>query len=169
MSRVASDSVLKDILMSTSAGTTSSASVYTTPAFWERLWRTAGLQSVLCFIVAYIVYGQQPPIGASAPAMLLSSLSQWKIHKFLGPCTRPSLEHPHTDVYLKSTYSQYVTTPTWDSLNPHLSPSNCVDNSMDKLVDIHVDMSKWSLYEIQLRSNRFSPRLRCVDCRRYRI
>ena len=27
--------------MSTSTGTTSSASVYTTPAFWERLWRTA--------------------------------------------------------------------------------------------------------------------------------
>jgi hypothetical protein len=55
--------------MSTSAGTGSSASVYTTPAFWERLWRTAGLQSVLCFIVAYIVYGQQPPIGASADAL----------------------------------------------------------------------------------------------------
>jgi len=55
--------------MSTSAGTTSSASVYTTPAFWERLWRTAGLQSVLCFIVAYIVYGQQPQIGASADAL----------------------------------------------------------------------------------------------------
>jgi hypothetical protein len=55
--------------MSTSAGTTSSASVYTTPAFWEHLWRTAGLQSVLCFIVAYIVYGQQPPIGASADAL----------------------------------------------------------------------------------------------------
>jgi len=55
--------------MSTSAGTTSSASVYTTPAFWERLWRTAGLQSVLCFIVAYIVYGQQPLIGASADAL----------------------------------------------------------------------------------------------------
>jgi hypothetical protein len=33
------------------------------------LWRTAGLQSVLCFIVAYIVYGQQPPIGASADAL----------------------------------------------------------------------------------------------------
>jgi hypothetical protein len=55
--------------MSTSAGTTSSASVSTTPAFWERLWRTAGLQSVLCFIVAYIVYGQQPQIGASADAL----------------------------------------------------------------------------------------------------
>ena len=55
--------------MSTSAGTTSSASVYATPAFWERLWRTAGLQSVLCFIVAYIVYGQHPPIGAPADAL----------------------------------------------------------------------------------------------------
>ena len=55
--------------MSTSAGTTSSASVYTTPAFWERLWRTAGIQSVLCFIVAYIVYGHQPQVGASADAL----------------------------------------------------------------------------------------------------
>src|ERR1700732_2887646 len=55
--------------MSTSAGTTSSASVYTTPAFWERLWRTAGVQSVLCFIVAYFVYGHQPQVGASADAL----------------------------------------------------------------------------------------------------
>src|ERR1700724_2562374 len=55
--------------MSTSAGTSSSASVYTTPAFWERLWRTSGLQSVLCFIVAYIVSGQQPPIGAAADVL----------------------------------------------------------------------------------------------------
>ena len=28
--------------MSASTGTTFSASIYTTPAFWERLWRTAG-------------------------------------------------------------------------------------------------------------------------------
>ena len=55
--------------MSTSTGTTSSASVYTTPAFWERLWRTAGIQSVVCFIVAYIVYGHQPQVGASADAL----------------------------------------------------------------------------------------------------
>jgi hypothetical protein len=55
--------------MSASTGTTSSASVYTTPAFWERLWRTAGIQSVLCFIVAYIVYGHQPQVGASADAL----------------------------------------------------------------------------------------------------
>ena len=55
--------------MSASTGTTSSASVYTTPAFWERLWRTAGIQSILCFLVAYIVYGQQPQVGASADAL----------------------------------------------------------------------------------------------------
>src|SRR6267378_5813355 len=55
--------------MSTSTGTTSSASVYTTPAFWERLWGTAGIQSVLCFIVAYIVYGHQPQVGASPDAL----------------------------------------------------------------------------------------------------
>src|SRR5580692_12119586 len=55
--------------MSASTGTTSSASVYTTPAFWERLWRTAGIQSFLCFIVAYIVYGHQPQVGASADAL----------------------------------------------------------------------------------------------------
>src|SRR3977135_1494043 len=67
--RVTSDSVRKEILMSASTGTTSSASVYTTPAFWERLWRTAGIQSVLCFIVAYIVYGHQPQVGASADAL----------------------------------------------------------------------------------------------------
>ena len=43
--------------MSSSTATTSSASAYTTPAFWERLWRTAGIQSLLCFIAAYIAHG----------------------------------------------------------------------------------------------------------------
>ena len=47
----------------------SSASVYTTAAFWERLWRSAGLQSILCLIVAYIAYGSQPQVGASADAL----------------------------------------------------------------------------------------------------
>jgi hypothetical protein len=55
--------------MSPSAGTTASASAYTTPAFWERLWRTAGVQSILCFIVGYVVYGHQPQTGASADAL----------------------------------------------------------------------------------------------------
>jgi hypothetical protein len=55
--------------MSASTSTTSSASVYTTPAFWERLWQTAGIQSILCFIVAYIVYGHQPQVDASSDAL----------------------------------------------------------------------------------------------------
>ena len=49
---------------------TSSTSVYTTPAFWERLWRTGGIQSVFCFIIAYLVYGHQPQVGASADALV---------------------------------------------------------------------------------------------------
>ena len=48
---------------------TSSASVYTAPAFWERLWRTAGIQAALCFIVGYIAYGNQPQVGASPDAL----------------------------------------------------------------------------------------------------
>jgi hypothetical protein len=33
------------------------------------LWRTAGIQSVVCFIVAYIIYGSQPHVGASSDAL----------------------------------------------------------------------------------------------------
>ena len=55
--------------MSASTVTTTSGSIYTTPAFWERLWRTAGIQSVFCFIVGYIAYGNQPQVGASPEAL----------------------------------------------------------------------------------------------------
>jgi hypothetical protein len=37
--------------------------------FWERLWRTAGIQAVVLFVVAYLVYGQQPPVGTSGDAV----------------------------------------------------------------------------------------------------
>ena len=53
----------------TSTAGMKSSTGYNTPAFWERLWRTAGIQSVLCFIVAYIVSGHQPQVGASADAL----------------------------------------------------------------------------------------------------
>ena len=56
----------------TSASTATAApssSVYTTRAFWERLWRTAGIQFVGLFIAAYAVYGYQPQVGASAEAL----------------------------------------------------------------------------------------------------
>ena len=53
----------------TSSAGMRSSSAYTTSAFWERLWRTAGIQSVLCFLVAYIVYGHQPQVGASVDTL----------------------------------------------------------------------------------------------------
>jgi len=38
---------------------------------WDRLWRSAGIQSVGLFIVAYFIYGDQPKVGAS-PDVLMS-------------------------------------------------------------------------------------------------
>ena len=49
---------------------TPATSVYTTPVFWERLWRGSGVQFVVFFIIAYLIYGYQPPLGASADALL---------------------------------------------------------------------------------------------------
>ncbi len=48
---------------------TASAGVYTTSAFWERLWRTGGIQFVVFFIIAYVIYGYQPQVGASPDAL----------------------------------------------------------------------------------------------------
>jgi hypothetical protein len=50
--------------------TTTSSSVYATPAFWERFWRLSGIQFVVLFIIAYVIYGYQPGIGASADALV---------------------------------------------------------------------------------------------------
>src|SRR5262249_5206931 len=55
--------------MSASTVTTTSGSIYTTPAFWERLWRTAGIQGGFCFIVGYIAYGNRRQVGASLDAL----------------------------------------------------------------------------------------------------
>src|SRR5690348_12556122 len=49
---------------------TSSVGTFTTPAFWERFWHTSGIQFVLIFIIAYIIYGYQPQVGASADALV---------------------------------------------------------------------------------------------------
>jgi hypothetical protein len=48
----------------------SSTSVYTSPAFWERLWRTAGIQFVAFCILAYVIYGYPPQVGASPDALV---------------------------------------------------------------------------------------------------
>ena len=47
----------------------SSTSAYDA-AFWEHLWRTAGLQFVAFFIITSMIYGYQPPVGASPDALL---------------------------------------------------------------------------------------------------
>ena len=47
-----------------------STSVYTTPMFWEHLWRTSGIQFVVLFIIAYVIYGYQPQVGASTDALV---------------------------------------------------------------------------------------------------
>jgi hypothetical protein len=49
---------------------TSSTSVYTTPVFWERLWRLSGINSVVFFLIAYVIYGSQPQVGAPADALV---------------------------------------------------------------------------------------------------
>jgi len=49
---------------------TSSTTTYNSPLFWERLWRSSGLQSVGLFIIAYVIYGSQPHVGASADAIV---------------------------------------------------------------------------------------------------
>ena len=53
----------------TQQGRTSSAGVNTS-AFWERLWRLSGINFVVFFIIAYVIYGYQPQVGASADALV---------------------------------------------------------------------------------------------------
>src|SRR3989442_1765582 len=47
----------------------SSTSVYSTRGFWERLWRLSGINFVIFAIIAYVIYGYQPQVGASADAL----------------------------------------------------------------------------------------------------
>jgi len=51
------------------AARTSSTGVRTS-AFWERLWRMSGINFVVFFIIAYVIYGYQPQVGASADALV---------------------------------------------------------------------------------------------------
>jgi hypothetical protein len=49
---------------------TSHTSLYSTREFWERLWRMSGINFVVFFIIAYVIYPYQPPVGASADALV---------------------------------------------------------------------------------------------------
>jgi len=57
-------------MSASTAAMTASTSVYTTPGFWERLWRMSGINFVVFFIVAYVIYGSQPHVGASADTLV---------------------------------------------------------------------------------------------------
>src|SRR5207245_7877327 len=49
---------------------TSSTSVYTARGFWEGLWRMSGISFVAFAIIAYVIYGYQPQVGAPADALV---------------------------------------------------------------------------------------------------
>ena len=51
------------------AAAAASSSPYTTPAFWERLWRSAGIQFAVFFVITCFIYGQLPGVGASPAAL----------------------------------------------------------------------------------------------------
>ena len=50
--------------------TPTAAATSSTSVFWERLWRMSGINSLVFFIIAYVVYGDQPKVGAPADALV---------------------------------------------------------------------------------------------------
>ena len=56
-------------MSATRAVMAATASAKSASAFWERLWRSAGIQSIGLFILGYFIYGTQPNVGASADAL----------------------------------------------------------------------------------------------------
>ena len=50
-------------------GMSSSTSVYTTGAFWERLWRKSGITYVALYILGCVIHGYHPGVGASVDAL----------------------------------------------------------------------------------------------------
>jgi len=56
-----------------SASTTamaSSTSVNIARVFWERQWRMSGINFIVLVVIAYVIYGYQPQVGASADAVV---------------------------------------------------------------------------------------------------
>jgi hypothetical protein len=55
--------------VSASSPSMTSSSSANTPRFWERLWRTSGLQFIGFFVIASFIYGFQPQVGASTDVL----------------------------------------------------------------------------------------------------
>lgn len=58
-------------------GSSSPKSGYNTSEFWERFWRTSGIQSVALLVIAYVVSGYPPPLGAPGDALVAFYCSSW--------------------------------------------------------------------------------------------
>ena len=63
----ASKQVIDNISISNAATSTSK---YASGEFFEFLWRTAGLQFIGLLVVAYLIFGYQPGVGASADSLV---------------------------------------------------------------------------------------------------
>jgi hypothetical protein len=63
-------SVSTTAMTSSTKAMDSSTSTYSTPVFWEHLWRTSGLQFVGFFIITSVIYGYQPQVGATPDALV---------------------------------------------------------------------------------------------------
>jgi hypothetical protein len=50
--------------------TTATTSSTSTRGFWERLWRMSGINFVAFAIIAYVLYGSSPQVGASADTLV---------------------------------------------------------------------------------------------------
>src|SRR5689334_24981169 len=55
--------------MSASTTAVSSSTSKYGRTFWEGLWRKSGNNFVIFAIIAYVIYGSQPQVGASADAL----------------------------------------------------------------------------------------------------
>ena len=56
-------------MSASTAAKATSTGVYNSPVFWERLWRTSGLQFVVLFIIASVISGSPPQAGAAADTL----------------------------------------------------------------------------------------------------
>jgi hypothetical protein len=56
------------ITSSTTASTSSTSA--NSPEFWERLWRMSGINFIVFLAIAYVIYGNQPQVGAPADALV---------------------------------------------------------------------------------------------------
>ena len=56
-------------MSASTAATAVPTKAYNNRVFWDRLWRTSGINFVVFLLIAYVIYAAQPEMGASAGAV----------------------------------------------------------------------------------------------------